>query len=128
MSIDEIDEYLEMAQDYRDTLKKLYEAMASCQVSALNGIMDTMDALESGVVSMIEDFSRAGAYDAQEGRLSVASLEAAYPHAKSKVGRLVALMREAKDISSELSEFQKEISSFYQEDILATTYGAKRRG
>lgn len=127
MTLEDIDEYLEIAEAYRDALRKLYEAMVSCQVQALSNIMDTMDALESGVSNMIEDFSRSGAYEREGNRLSVERLEEAYPYAKSKVRKLVSLMQEARGTSHELSEFQQEIAVFYQEEILSNTYDVKKR-
>lgn len=123
----EVDEYIEMAFDYRDTLREVFDAMAMCDVKALNSIMDSMDALENGVRTMIKEFSEMGAVDLENDRIDVDKLKKKMPHASAKIDTLFSILREAKDVSVSLDVFRKEIESFYQQDDLAVTYDAKRR-
>lgn len=128
MSIDDIEEYIEVAEAYRDALLRLYTAMAACNIQEINSLLDSMDALESAVILMMDDFASSGAYDPEASTLSSSRLEKAYPHAERKVKHLILVMQEAREASKELEVFQEEIKDFFQEDMLANTYDVRRKG
>lgn len=127
MTAKEVDEYIEMASDYRDTLRDVFDAMALCDIKALNSVMDSMDALENGVRAMLMEFSEMGAINESEEKIDISKLKIKMPHASAKIDKLFSLLHEAKEVSLTLDIFRKEIESFYQEDVLAVTYDAKRR-
>lgn len=123
----EVDEYIEMSIDYRDTLRLVFDAMALCDVQSLNGLMDSMDALENGVRTMLNEFSELGAMDMENQKVDVPKLKRQMPHASEKIDTLFSILHEAQDVSNSLDIFRKEIESFYQEDVLSVTYDAKHR-